>query len=46
MVRTGHGVEELKNNYIECNHVADDLYDAVEHILYLSQLTLRRAILS
>ena len=37
MVRTGHGVEELKNNHIECNHVADDLYDAVEHILYLSR---------
>lgn len=36
MVRTGHGVEELKNNHIECNYVADDLYEAVKHILYLS----------
>ena len=36
MVRTGHGAEELKSNQIECNYVADDLHDAVEHILYLS----------
>lgn len=33
MVKTGYGVEELKNNRIECNYVADDLYDAAEHIL-------------
>lgn len=37
MVRTGHGAEELKSNQIECDYVADDLYDAVEHILYLSR---------
>jgi len=36
MVRTGHGVEEFKSNEIECDYVANDLYDAVQHILYLS----------
>ena len=36
MVKTGYGVEELKSNQIACNYVADDLYDAVEHILSLS----------
>ena len=36
MVRTGHGVEELKSNEIDCDYVANDLYDAVQHILYLS----------
>ena len=36
MVRTGHGVEELECNEIECDCVANDLYDAVEYILYLS----------
>ena len=36
MVRTGYGVEELKNNEVECDYIADDLYDAVEHILSLS----------
>lgn len=36
MVRTGHGAEELKSNQIECDYIADDLYEAVEHILYLS----------
>lgn len=36
LVRTGHGVEELKSNQIECDYIADDLYDAAEHILYLS----------
>ena len=41
MVRTGHGVEELKSNQIECDYIADDLYDAVEHILYLSNNQLR-----
>jgi len=37
MVKTGYGVEELKGNQIECNYVADDLRDAVKHILYLSR---------
>jgi len=36
MVRTGQGVGESKGNHIECNHVADDLYDAVKYILHLS----------
>jgi D-glycero-D-manno-heptose 1,7-bisphosphate phosphatase len=36
MVRTGQGVEELKSNEIDCDYVANDLYDAVQHILYLS----------
>lgn len=36
LVRTGYGNDELKNSQIECNYVADDLYDAVEHMLYLS----------
>ena len=34
MVRTGHGVDELKNKEIKYNYVANDLYGAVEHILY------------
>ena len=34
MVKTGHGMGELENNEIECDHVANDLYDAVEYILY------------
>ena len=36
MVRTGYGVEELKSNELDCDYVANDLYDAVQHILYLS----------
>jgi len=36
MVRTGQGVEELKSNEIDCDYVANYLYDAVQHILYLS----------
>ena len=36
MVRTGYGVEELKSKEIDCDYVADDLHDAVQHILYLS----------
>ncbi|MFC2006278.1 D-glycero-beta-D-manno-heptose 1,7-bisphosphate 7-phosphatase [Chloroflexota bacterium] len=35
LVRTGYGVEELKCNHIECNYVANDLYDAAEYILSL-----------
>jgi len=37
MVRTGHGVEELKSKEIDCDYVANDLHGAVQHILYLSQ---------
>ena len=37
MVKTGYGAGELKSNQIECNYVADDLYEAVKHILYLSR---------
>lgn len=36
MVRTGQGVKELKSNEIDCDYVANDLHDAVQHILYLS----------
>ena len=36
IVKTGHGVEELKNNDVECDYVASDLYDAVQHILLSS----------
>jgi D-glycero-D-manno-heptose 1,7-bisphosphate phosphatase len=36
MVRTGHGAEVLKSSEIECDYVANDLYDAVQHILNLS----------
>jgi D-glycero-D-manno-heptose 1,7-bisphosphate phosphatase len=36
MVRTGHGADELKSSQFECNYIADDLYDAVAHILCLS----------
>ena len=35
MVKTGYGEKELRSNQIECDYVTDDLYDAVEHILYL-----------
>ena len=34
IVKTGHAVDELKSNQIECDYIANDLYDAVEHILY------------
>jgi len=37
MVRTGYGAEELESNEIECDYVADDLYDAVQYILHLSR---------
>ena len=33
MVKTGYGAGELKSDQIECNYVADDLYEAVEYIL-------------
>jgi D-glycero-D-manno-heptose 1,7-bisphosphate phosphatase len=36
MVRTGQGAEELKAKQIDCDYVANDLYDAVQHILRLS----------
>ena len=35
MVRTGHGVQELKSREIICDYATNDLYDAVEYILYL-----------
>ena len=37
MVRTGFGAGELENNRVECDYIADDLYDAVEHILNVSR---------
>jgi D-glycero-D-manno-heptose 1,7-bisphosphate phosphatase len=33
MVRTGQGVEELKAKQVECDYVANDLYDAVRHMI-------------
>lgn len=36
LVKTGHGVQSLDNNTITCDHIANDLYDAVEHILSLN----------
>lgn len=33
VVRCGQGTEQLQNNRIECDFVANDLYDAVKHIL-------------
>lgn len=33
IVRTGYGLEELSNNHVECEYIANDLYDAVESIL-------------
>lgn len=35
MVRTGHGIEELKRVRVECDHIANDVYDAVIYILSL-----------
>lgn len=37
LVRTGYGAEELKRGHIDCNYIADNIYDAVEYILGLSQ---------
>lgn len=36
MLRTRHEIGGLKNNEITSDYVANDLYDAVKHILYLS----------
>ena len=33
MVKTGQGLEELKAKHVECDYIADDLYDTVEYIL-------------
>ena len=33
LVRTGHGVQSLECDANTCDYVANDLYDAVEHIL-------------
>jgi D-glycero-D-manno-heptose 1,7-bisphosphate phosphatase len=37
MVKTGHGNDELKSSDVDCNYIAYNLYNAVEHILGLSQ---------
>ena len=34
LVETGHGTEELKNNKIECDFNAKDLFNAAGYILY------------
>jgi len=36
MVKTGMGAEELRTSEVDCDYIADDLYDAVEHVLSLS----------
>jgi len=36
IVKTGYGIEELRNKNINCDYVADNLYYAAKHILYLS----------
>ena len=36
LVKTGHGVQSLENDTITCDHISNDLYDAVEHILLLN----------
>ncbi len=35
LVKTGNGMNSLKNNEITCNYIANDLYDAVEYIVSL-----------
>jgi len=37
LVKTGYDSQNLRSNEITCDYIADDLYDAVEHILFLSQ---------
>jgi len=37
MVKTGLGAEELESKEIDCDYIADDLHDAVKHILCLSE---------
>lgn len=37
IMRTGYNLEKLKSNEITCDYVANNLYDAVEYILSLSQ---------
>jgi D-glycero-D-manno-heptose 1,7-bisphosphate phosphatase len=39
MVKTGQGVEELKAKQIDCDYIADDLYDAVGHIMGMPDKT-------
>ncbi len=36
LVRTGYDSQKLKGNEIICDYVANDLYEAVEYILFLS----------
>jgi len=33
MVKTGYGAEEFNNSDVVCDYIANDLHDAVEHIL-------------
>ena len=33
LVKTGFGAEQLKDNRIDCEYIADDLFQAVEYIL-------------
>jgi D-glycero-D-manno-heptose 1,7-bisphosphate phosphatase len=39
MVRTGQGAEELKAKNVECDYIADDVYNAVEHIMGMAGKT-------
>ena len=37
LVKTGYDSQNLRRNEITCDYIANDLYDAIEHILFLSQ---------
>lgn len=37
LVKTGYGAEELKRNHVDCNYIADNLYNAVERIISISR---------
>ena len=39
MVKIGQGFEELKAKHVECDYIADDLYDAVKHIIGMPDKT-------
>ncbi len=43
LVKTGQGMEALKNGSIWCDFIADDLYQAAEYILDLSHNTENRS---
>ncbi len=42
LVKTGYGLEELRNKRIDCDYVADDLYEAARYIVSLTHQRLVR----